>query len=124
MSLHRIPNGLVITIAVLYYVWVYMKGVPANTVMAHTAIAIAVLFLLLMLQGLGNGGTIKLTAAIFLWLGLGSGLIFMALSFGLCGLSGYMTKTAGLNDGTMPFMPFAAIALAAMTAVAGFPPGM
>lgn len=123
MNLHRIPNGLVLAVAGLYYAWAYLKGVPGTVVMAHTATAIAVLFLLLMIQGLGNGGTIKLTAAIFLWLGAGSGLVFMGLAFGLCGLTGYTARALHINDGTMPFLPFAAIALMAMSAIGGFPPG-
>jgi Flp pilus assembly protein protease CpaA len=120
MDLHKIPNWMSGGVAVLFYAYALATGMAPGTIMSHTLAALAMIVIGFVTMR-GSAGAVKLTAAVVLWLGLPQSLVFIALSYGLCGAVGYLVQFTGKRDVMMPYLPFAAIAVAIMLAEQGLP---
>lgn len=113
-----IPNWLSGGLALAYFPFALVTGVPAAQIAEHALIG-GIALVVMIIATLGNilpGGTAKLLAAAFLWFGVSDGFTFTFLSMLPCGIAGYLARSRLGRDVEMPYLPFAAAAALFMVA--------
>ncbi len=112
MNWHQIPNSLSGGVAVAYFAYALLAGVPHEQIVDHSIAGVAALVVLFVAASTGSiaPGVAKLLAAAFLWFGFETGFEFMLLSFLPCAIAGYIIRWRRGYEVPMPFLPFAAVA--------------
>ena len=113
---HRIPNPLVLAVALLFFPAAYFAGLSASTIAVHIGVAIAAL-VVAWVSLRGQLGIVKLFSAISLWIGADISLLaFIMLAGGSIGLFSGLSKIIGKPRESWPFLPFAGVAFAVVFA--------
>jgi len=116
MNWHVIPNWVVFAVAVAFYNYAYVVGLPQSTVIEHTIAAVVATICLYLVVLRGSAGAAKLCGAFILWFGIMGGIVFFALSMLLCGLVGMLARQKA-----MPYAPFAFLVAAVMVGAGQLP---